>query len=142
MGIKDLGRCGIAIALIGIVSSLCGCFGFRPFQPPPDEYEVWDRANSDEEDVRKSLLDCGYPSPFNSGKYEFSRNDYVLANLCMERLGFVYDSDMTWRGVCVPRGGESIPACAAGVEPPSPDPRKRLSSPFCQQFSKARICKP
>jgi hypothetical protein len=121
---------------------LAGCSNFRPFQPPPLEFEMWRKQGATIESVKRALLECGYPSPFNAGKYSFPTNDYVLSNLCMEKLGFGYHSSMSWRTICRSDERDDLPACAYGATVPEPDASKRLSSPFCRDFPNAEVCHP
>lgn len=125
--------------LISVASG--GCAGREPFQPPPPEYKMWRKAGASDVDVKISLLECGYPDPFSSGKYSWGENEAVLADICMQADGFNFQSDREWRSVACPASLESrIPACGPGTKPPRRSVELRLGSPFCQKFPSADAC--
>jgi hypothetical protein len=131
----------VMAAIVIIVPALAGCFGSKPFQPPPDEFEMWNKPGVGPAFIKRYLLECGYPSPINAGKYEFSINNYVLGNLCMERLGFCYKSDVPWRSICKSKNGMDAPACSGSATVSTHDRQGRVSSPFCKDFPGADVCR-
>ena len=117
---------------------LDGCFGFKPFQPPPYEYENWDKLGATEADVGKALLECGL-GPINNKKYLFTLNDAALASLCMEAEGFRWKLKEPWRHLfCF----DGAPACRPGTPAPLRDPNKRFNSVYCHDFPRSSACQP
>ena len=132
---------GLPIAVAACL--VAGCLKSIPFQPPPTEYEMWVKEGASMIEVQKATLECGYPDPFNSGRYRRSMNEIVLSDLCMQASGFHYSSDRNWRTYMCPEAAwDRIPACRPGVPRPKRDPKRRLGSPFCQANSTSRICEP
>jgi hypothetical protein len=121
---------------------LCGCFGFKPFQPPPSGNERWRKSGATEPDVTAALLECGYLEPRGRVpglNVSMSVNDDILGRLCMEKSGFVSDPEDSAEGYCKILRNEPV-ACQPGTPAPSRDVNKRLSSQFCKRFPCADVC--
>ena len=128
------------ITITAMATLLGGCFGFKAFQPPPYEYENWDKAGSTEADIGRALLECG-TGPIIDRRFSFTLNEVALSRLCMEENGFRWKNDSPWRSnICLGRTPPS--ACEAGTPAPHRDPDKRISSAYCHDFPRARGCQP
>ena len=89
-------------AIVLVVLFISGCAS-KPFQPPTKTYEDWIDGRHSELEIKKALLECGYPSPFtdypshmNSKEFiekmkggVFNRDTYVKNHRCMLKAGFV-----------------------------------------------------
>lgn len=112
-----------------------GCTG-KPFQPPPFEFESWEKSEASEQEIKKALLECGYPDPFVAGG-KATANEFVIMSRCMEKSGF--SSKMPY-SLC--RGNFNLPACALQeTEIPSRAIEKRLGGRFCREFPRTDVCK-
>lgn len=151
--------------IILIALFVSGCT-FKPFQPPTMTYEDWLDDKHSEFEVKKALLECGYPSPFadypsryhyntkefyEKSKETFTDNTYIENYKCMLKAGFVNtrkqsfycnDSD----GLpCVkdPKCPQTPPACDLPLSQiPDRSIKKRLESDFCKKYPKADVCQP
>ena len=129
------------IFLIAISLMLASCFGRKPFQPPPKEYEAWKKAGATELETKKMLLECGYPDPLNSGGYAWPINDMILSDLCLQTNGFVFNSDRNWRSYMCPKNSKTNPpACQPNAVIPTPSIERRLNSPYCKKYPKSAPC--
>lgn len=121
-----------------IVTFLSGCFGFEPFQPNPPEYQVWSRPGVTEMDVKKAMLECGYPNPYElrySGQIT-TLDDIANINKCMISNGFSYGKD--GYDFCDHHG--LVKACQHGSVIPSRDVNKRINGGFCRAHSSDPVC--
>ena len=114
---------------------LSGCNIASRFQPVPDYYLLWTKPGATELDVKRALMECGWPSPSPTGSgpdvAHMSRNDKALANLCMIRAGFTYHDPFKMNGgYC--KLDPSLPACQPGAEIPKPSKDRRLNSEYCK----------
>lgn len=117
----------VVIALLILVVNGCA----KPFQPVPPTFKMWQKTGVSEVDIKKALLECGYPTPFGvrGGKAERSvtENEYSFSQLCMEESGFKYRD----RRYCdlVPR----LEACQPGSSQfvPKRNINRRLNSAYC-----------
>jgi hypothetical protein len=132
----------ICLLLFAIVFG--GCSIPKPLQPPPDAYEVWKKPGANELDVKKALMECGYPSPFGGGRYDFSINQFILANLCMEGNGYteIKDWGRGWRSLFCPASEAHNPqACQGKSDVPKMKVNRRINSKFCKyDFPEADVC--
>ncbi|MGS0514984.1 hypothetical protein ACQR5T_06125 [Xanthomonas oryzae pv. oryzicola] len=119
-----------------------GCVNFVPFQPNPDEYQMWSAAGASQIDVKKALLECGYPTPFGIVDRELnlfpSSNEVSLMSLCMERSGFVYE-DKNYN-FC--KSFRDLPSCQPGALIPHRELSRRINSKFCKKYIKSDVCTP
>jgi hypothetical protein len=124
------------------VQLLTACFYRKPFQPNPYEYERWSRPGDDQLDVRKAMLECGYPSPNGVRdrmiNAEATPEEIALMYMCMESNGYLYDGKA--HDVCR-SGYSSVRACRLEESPPKRDVTKRLNGRFCQVFPSADVCR-
>jgi hypothetical protein len=116
---------------------LTGCFGFRPFQPNHPEYQEWSKNGVRELDIKKAMLECGYPSPYEVSTSDgITVNDIALMHVCLTSNGFVYDKGRYvfcdhWR---------QLKACQSGSAVPARDVSKRISGRFCHAHSGDPVC--
>ncbi|WP_431276021.1 hypothetical protein ACQ858_07015 [Variovorax ureilyticus] len=112
-----------------------GCAG-KPFQPPPFEFESWEKPGTSEQEIKRALLECGYPDPFIAGG-KASANEFVIMSRCMEKSGFTSKIPYS---LC--RGNFNLPACALpDAEIPNRKIEKRLGGRFCRELPGADVCK-
>ena len=142
---RSIVECGMkrifTLALI-VAPLLSACFGYKPFQPNPYEYERWSRLGDDELAVRKAMLECGYPSPNGVRDRMVSvtttPDEIVMMYRCMTNSGYLYDGKPY--NVC--QGGySSLSACDRGASVPRRDVTRRLNGRFCHVFPLADVCK-
>ncbi|MDI9071543.1 hypothetical protein [Xanthomonas oryzae] len=129
--------------LLGFVIFICtGCSDFVPFQPNPDEYTMWSSSGASQLDVKKAMLECGYPSPFSINERQLnlfpSNNEVALISRCMEKSGFVY-KDKSYN-FC--RSFRDLPACQPDAPIRRRELSRRLDSSFCKKYTKADACTP
>ncbi len=132
----------------------------------PELYESWMGGFfHDKFEVKKALLECGYPGYWNPGnfKQDFTLNDQVIADKCMEKSGFSgvigseYPSGDYYERMCNdPKGALCTinqlgvmlcsprpPACDIPLsEIPNRSVKRRLESPFCVMDTRDPLCKP
>jgi hypothetical protein len=130
------------MAFMLIVAMLSGCLGYKPFQPNPHESERWSKPGQDEFGVRKTMLECGYPSPNGVRDRMVSLNatpdEIVLMYKCMSNSGFLYDG----RKCDVCKSYADVMSCQPNVVVPKPEASRRLDSKFCHVYPRADVCKP
>lgn len=122
---------------------LTGCFGFKPFQPPPDPDERWRKPGATNTEIVVALLECGVPNPRGPNhrlRVVMTPDEVALSKLCMENAGFMSDFDDSWEGYC--KNFKEINSCKPGARPPIRDVNKRLNSRFCEMFPRADACLP
>lgn len=127
------------VALIPILCSfLSACFGFEPFQPNPPEFQNWSKPGVSQLAVKKAMLECGYPTPFEvtSGRAPATPQDIALMHICMASDGFVYEQGRYdfcdhWK---------ELKACQPGASIPKRDIDKRLNGRFCRAHPDIDLC--
>lgn len=112
---------------------------YRPWPPAPYAYELWERPGATREETFKTLLECGYESPFYS-KSLGTTAEFVAAQACMEKQQFLYKGKYSWKGMCAAHDAASAPGCQPGYIAPDPDASKRLESKHCHDFPRATVC--
>ncbi|MFK2902214.1 hypothetical protein ISP15_17945 [Dyella jejuensis] len=120
---------------------LIGCFGFKPFQPPPDPDKRWRKPGATDTEIVAALLECGVPTPRGPNikvRVTMTTDEVALSKLCMEHSGFTSDFDDSWSGYCLKF--KDINSCGLGTKAPSRDKNKRLNSQFCKSFPNADVC--
>ena len=130
-----------AIFVLITSSMLVGCFGFKPFQPPPDPDKRWRKNGATNTEIVAALLECGMPSPRGPNhkiRVTMTAGDIALYKLCMEHAGFTPDYDDSWEGYC--KNFKEVDSCKPGTLPPTRDINKRLNSQFCKEFPHADVC--
>jgi hypothetical protein len=82
-----------------LASCISGCFGGEPFQPPPPEFENWSKTGVTDLDVKKAMLECGYPSPYQAAQWRIgqavTQEEFALMYVCMKSYGFVFAGGVT-----------------------------------------------
>ncbi|QIE17497.1 hypothetical protein [Xanthomonas oryzae] len=130
------------IILIIILLNLTSCFGFKPFQPNPDEYEMWSAVGASQLDVKKAMLECGYPTPFGIRSRELnifpSPDEMALTDRCMKKSGFFYKD----RSYNFCRTFHEISACQPDAIIPHRELSRRINSQYCKKYTKADACAP
>ena len=96
------------IFLVTLTISIGGCFGIKPFQPPPAEYESWEKSGVSDPEVRRTLLACGYPNPYGFDR-DYIPNDVAIAEQCMFSRGFRRND--SYKGICAVPNRRDLPAC-------------------------------
>lgn len=82
----------IRILLVVFLFLISGCSIRNYFQPIPDTYMKWTKAGSSLDEVKKTLLECGYSSVY----YDFGENEVIDFNsaakrqLCMRKKGYLW----------------------------------------------------
>ena len=144
--------------VILVVLFISGCAS-KPFQPPTKTYQDWIDGRHSELEIKKALLECGYPSPFADyppykTDVSFTRDTYVQNYRCMLKAGFhnnlnhsfhiCYDSTglpCTNNLKCQPRPQ----ACDLPWDQiPNRSIKKRLESDYCQHklYRTYPVCQP
>ena len=91
------------IGFLFVVLGLSGCA--KPFQPVPPLFLLWSKDGVDVIGVKKALLECGYPNPYDGVDRSWvggtlishtSLDDSVMSELCMKKNFFEKQS----RGFC------------------------------------------
>ena len=134
-------NCYLFLVSIVLVS---GCV-HKPFQPLPYSYEMWKKNGASITDIQVALLECGRvdPTGYNAKEVgEENMNGYILANLCMEKIGFIPDrkfiSDK--EQICKISNTSKLPACQSSAVIPIPSIQRRLESKFCKVYPHADAC--
>ena len=114
----------ISLSLL-LVPSMAFCGG----KPRPPYYSDWTKPGATVLDVKKIILECGWPSPDPSNREiqraEMTLNDQALTELCMMRSGFICQ-DKSW---C--HYQPDLPACQPGAGIPKPSVERRLNGRYC-----------
>jgi hypothetical protein len=122
--------------------NLYGCFGWKPFQPNPPEYMMWKKSGNSQTDIKKILLECGFPTVYyiNLTEIGMTNGEFIRGSRCMEKQGYLYLSDMHfcsgWH--------EKPPDCLPEATIPEPSVERRLNSRYCKSKSahNAPECQP
>ncbi|WP_412057406.1 hypothetical protein [Bartonella sp. DGB2] len=118
---------------LGLLSiSLSACYGALP---PPD-YKTWIKPGADSLQVKKSMLECGFPEIWGLSE-PFSKmtpNDTVMADRCMEQAGYKSKyAPVGFHAFCLRTGDDPyLPACAPDAVIRKPSVKKRLNSAYCR----------
>ncbi len=128
-----------------VILFISGCTS-KPFQPPRSSYEYWLVNGQDKLEVKKALLECGYPSPFDR---PIDENKYIVGYKCMLKSGFVPNSDLAERIKsynCSFLRKDSLPlACDLPWDKiPDRSIKKRLESDYCKHklYRTYPVCQP
>lgn len=132
---------------MAIVTLLAGCI-HKPFQPVPDEWELWKKAEvTKRDDIEKAMLECGHPmgagTPYNRDEVRRNFSKHLSEDIgidrCMEKDGFRYTSEL---GTTCSRHPDT-PECKLPLDQiPSRDISRRLNGVYCKKFPMAELCKP
>ncbi|EJF93367.1 hypothetical protein LBE40_05960 [Bartonella taylorii] len=127
-----------------LLSIPAGCEGF--FAPPPGYIYMWEKLGADKLEVKKALLECGMPTPYDedSENREVSINAKATIYACMIQAGFRYKDKAVSRagGWCYTFKEENLPICQPGAVIPQRSVKKRLNSPYCKKSPVQPECKP
>lgn len=138
-----------------ILLPLVGCstyFENVVYKPAPATYQEWSKPGASILDIKKSLLECGKPSPdtsfeiyekaFNISRYDEMTymNKLQLEDICMERIGYQYLGSYSTREICLQEQYSDLPACQTGAEIPTPTMSRRLDSWYCKVKSDYEYC--
>lgn len=115
------------------------------FKPPPYNYERYHKPGTTETDTMKVLLECGAIDPLGDLRlnpdesYQMKIERAAFAEICMANDGF-----MLIRGRSLCKGIPTLQACKPENAHliPSRDINRRLNSPYCKSYPKARACQP
>ena len=122
---------------------LTGCNIESKLQPVADYYKLWSRPGTMELEVKKTLMECGWPSPDPSGSgldvAHMTRNDKALADLCMKKAGFSYRDPFGYNGSFC-KLDPTLPACQPGAEIPKPSKEKRMNTRYCKDYWDYEYC--
>lgn len=133
------------LCAVFVVIALTGCLPRNAFAPPPDNWQMWTRPNTDKQTIWVDLMECGYSHPLtrmpNDNK---TLNDLMGSMVCMENLGYSHVQVRSGKSVCNLKAWKRIgeAACLRGEGVPTPDPQRRLNSSYCKKFTKSSICVP
>ena len=78
-------RFAISIVICCCIN-LSGC-ATKLFQPPPSEFTLWSRAGTSVDELKKAMLECGFPNPHTSSG--MTEDAYAKSELCMIHRGYV-----------------------------------------------------
>jgi hypothetical protein len=117
---------------------ISGCSLRQSHQPIPDFYLLWSKPGSSLLDTRKTLLECGSPSPAPWGKDLFGEK-YVAVVMCMKQAGYLYRDPFEGSGKICEKHFE-LPACQPGAEISRPSATLRLNSEYCRRKTNHDYC--
>ncbi|WP_208432219.1 hypothetical protein [Bartonella doshiae] len=121
-----------------VLLSMAGCnLGKRP----PGYIAMWKKPGADQLEVKKALLECGMPAPYDvfPENQKLSPNDMVSIDACMVQSGFHYKGRSNW---CYTFKEDNLPNCRPGAVIPQRSVKKRLNSPFCKKHPEQYECYP
>lgn len=98
---------------LAVISISIGCTN-KPFQPIPPMFKTWSKPGANTEEVKNTLIECGFENigtgfdvnDMRTGK--ISRNEYVAAEICMEKKGY---SNTSGKSSCSYKFNLHLPAC-------------------------------
>lgn len=152
----------VKLLLISVSVLMCGCWKYsigNIDQPPPRLYETWRKQGKNELDIKKDLLECGFPDVAYSNKLMYERigvygedaemNHYYITSLCMENLGYKKIRSRT-KSVAESCSNttnfperKNYPACQPGVNVPEPTEERRIKGHYClmkrQEYNRCKI---
>ena len=121
----------MGLLLLTLIPNTGEC-GAKPISP---YYLDWIKPGATVLDVKKIILECGWPSP-DPKNSEIERagmtiNDAELARLCMKRSGF---RRLNPRDMAISSCGHypDLPACQPDAQIPIPSVDRRLNSRYCK----------
>jgi hypothetical protein len=130
------------VRVVVLLLTLCisGCLGWEPFQPPPPEFESWAKVDVTSLNVKKAMLECGYPSPYQAAQWQagkaVTQEEFAEMYMCMKSSGFVFAGGRY--DFC--EHSRNLKACRSGVAPPARDINKRINGTFCHAHSNDPVC--
>lgn len=144
--------------LVLVILFISGCAS-KPFQPPTKTYQDWIDGRHSELEIKKALLECGYPSPFADYPIpydaSYTKDNYVKAYKCMLKAGFVNNLKHPSSHICYDSAGlpcntdiKCQPRPQACDLPwdkiPNRSIKKRLESDYCKHklYRTYPVCQP
>jgi hypothetical protein len=103
-------------------------------------YEYWGKNGASALDVKKAMLECGFPGVYEWPNWSTSsKNEVALMYRCMEISGFSYSGDEGsfcdgWRDNTKPV------ACGENVSVPVRSVKERINSEFCRRYPMTDVC--
>ncbi|MCZ2159238.1 hypothetical protein NPX99_08310 [Bartonella sp. 220] len=124
-----------------ILLSISGCDISNIDKSPPGEVYWWKKLGADKLEIKKALLECGMPTPYDedSENREVSNNGWATIHACMIQAGFHYKGRGNW---CYTFKEENLSICRPGAVIPQRSVKKRLNSPFCKKHPEQYECYP
>jgi predicted small lipoprotein YifL len=141
----------IIFLLLAVMLTGCGVGGLyisNIDKPPPDLYKEWNTPGRSVLDTKKSLLECGFKSPYSYGltdAEDWDLNYNISLDVCMERLGYVRAGWTNPRfPICSDKRYESLRNCQPDAEIIKPNMARRLNSRYCQSpyYRNREECQP
>jgi len=124
--------------IIGVLLCCAPATAFCGAKPIPPVFLDWTKPGATILDVKKILLECGWPSPdyprdlWGAQRIDMMMNDRVLARLCVIQSGFATRDLADMKNSHCYRN-PSLPACQPGAVIPTPSVERRLKSWWCTQ---------
>lgn len=120
--------------LLLLAASLSACYANPPFQPPPFNFEVWQKPGASTLEVKKALLACGSPHPQEDDR---SPNQRAETQNCLIAAGYRMPKQYPTQCTLQP----DLPACQPGETPTSPSAERRLDSDYCRARRDMDFCR-
>ncbi len=120
--------------LLLLAASLSACYANPPFQPPPFNFEVWQKPGASTLEVKKALLACGSPHPQEDDR---SPNQRAETQNCLIAAGYRMPKQYPTQCTLQP----DLPACQPGETPTSPSAERRLNSDYCRARRDMDFCR-
>ncbi|WP_308743603.1 hypothetical protein, partial [Bartonella henselae] len=107
--------------------------------------DMWAKPGADQLEVKKALLECGMPSPYNDSmnSKDLSMNANAAVNMCLVKAGFYHKLfKVGLRDRCHNYNAEDLPICVPGSVIPKRSVERRLKSAYCQKYKNKPECQP
>ncbi|MDV2450635.1 hypothetical protein [Xanthomonas hortorum] len=132
-----------AFILLNLIFILVGCIPLADRSPPPDDYETWKKAGSNNLAVWKVMLECGYASPFRP-REKFAdgyrtEEQVTESMLCIQNMGYVKYVNGKVSLVCDGFRRGLLP-CEYGFKVREPSVEVRINSGYCRKYPKSIAC--
>ena len=121
----------------------------KPFQPVAPSYKFWSQPGKTELDVKKTMLECGFPTPDpRVVDYEYAfglidegevLNAGFMNDACMENAGYT-PREYTVSEYCGWDWHIHLPVCQPGAVIPRPSMERRLNSRYCNLKTDYEYC--
>lgn len=152
----------LRVFAIGFCVFISGCWKYsigNIDQPPPRIYQTWEKRGKSELDIKKDLLECGFPDVAYSNKLMYEQlgvygddaemNHYFITSFCMEKLGYKKIRSRTKKVAEYCSNTKNFPerinypACQPGVQVPEPTEERRIKGPYCvmekEEYNRCKI---
>jgi len=131
---------------IRLMSILPGCSLGHLDQPPGPIHELYVKKGADKLEVKKALMECGYPAPYyvTWQGYGLTDNEVIMHTKCMEKSGFKTLEYAASSVGCNTFREENLPACQPNAVIPSRSVSRRLNSAYCKEWKDEHlpVCEP